>query len=60
MRITKVRKNQDQKVVQEIEVILQKYYLLNQVKENALHVMQIVVFQEVEIVLINMFLLWPS
>ena len=47
----------DQKVVQEIGVILQKYYLLNQVGEGALHVMLIVVFLEVEIVLINMYLI---
>ena len=39
MTTLKVRKNQNQKVVQEIEAILQKYYLPNQVKENVLHAM---------------------
>jgi hypothetical protein len=42
-----------QKVVREIGVILQKFYLLNQAKENALLVMLIAVFQAVGIVLIN-------
>ena len=46
-----------QKAIQENRVNLQKYYLLNQAQENALLVMLIVVFQEVVIVLINMYLI---
>ena len=49
----KIKIKVSQKVVREIGVILQKFYLLNQAKENALLVMLIVVYQEVGIVLIN-------
>ena len=49
----KIKIKVSQKVVREIGVILQKFYLLNQAKENALLVMLIAVFQEVGIVLIN-------
>ena len=49
----KIKIKVSQKVVREIGVILQKFYLLNQAKENALLVMLIVVYQAVGIVLIN-------